>query len=104
LGKKASSTLALRIRWTIQASKHLEDAYEYVFNENPSAAEKQLDAIQRAIEQLINFPEMGRLGRVEGTRELVIQGTPYIAAYRIKGATISIVALLHGARRWPRKM
>lgn len=88
----------------MQASMHLEAAYDYVFAENPSAAEKQLEAIKRAIEQLTNFPEMGRPGRIDGTRELVIQGTPYIAAYRVKSSTVTILALLHGARRWPKQI
>jgi toxin ParE1/3/4 len=65
------------------------------------AAEKQFDIITRAVEQLANFPEMGRPGRAFGTRELVIQSTPYIAAYRLKGSIVEVVALLHGARRWP---
>jgi len=33
---------------------------------------------------LIETPEIGRPGRIEGTRELVIPRTPYIAAYRIE--------------------
>jgi toxin ParE1/3/4 len=97
LGKKAQSALILRIRWSVQASKHLEASYDYVFTDNPTATEKQLEAIKRAIEQLRDFPEMGRPGRIDGTRELIIQGTPYIAAYRIKRSSLTILALLHGA-------
>ena len=44
---------------------------------------------------------MGRPGRIEGTRELVISRTPYIAAYRIAGDTVRILRLLHGAQQWP---
>jgi toxin ParE1/3/4 len=82
----------------------LEAAYDFVSAENVSAAEKQLDIIKRAVEQLANFPEMGRPGRVYGTRELVIQSTPYIVAYRFKGSIVEILALLHGARRWPTQL
>jgi toxin ParE1/3/4 len=91
----------LRILWTRQASAQLEAALDFVSEENVSAAEKQSNIIERAIEQLASFPEMGRPGRVYGTRELVIQSTPYIAAYRLKGSIVEILALLHGARRWP---
>jgi toxin ParE1/3/4 len=91
----------LRIRWTKRASSQLAAAFDFVSEENLSAAEKQLDIIERAVEQLANFPEMGRPGRVYGTRELVVQSTPYIAAYRLKGSIVEILALLHGARRWP---
>jgi toxin ParE1/3/4 len=89
----------LRILWSRRASAQLEAAYDFVSVENPSAAEKLLDIIKRAVEQLANFPEMGRPGRVYGTRELVIQSTPYIVAYRLKGSIVDILALLHGARR-----
>jgi toxin ParE1/3/4 len=82
----------------------LEAAYDFVSAENVSAAEKQLDIIKRAVEQLANFPEMDRPGRVYGTRELVIQSTPYIVAYRLKGSIVEILALLHGARRWPTQL
>jgi toxin ParE1/3/4 len=92
------------ILWTRQASEQLAAAYDFVLAENPSAAEKQLEMVLRAVEQLANFPEMGRLGRVEGRRELAVQGTPYIVAYRSKGVTVRVLALLHGARRWPIKI
>jgi addiction module RelE/StbE family toxin len=47
---------------------------------------------------------MGRSGRIEGTRELVISRTPYIAAYRILGSTVQILRVLHGAQLWPEEM
>jgi toxin ParE1/3/4 len=91
----------LRILWTRRASAQLEAAFNFISEENLSAAEKQLNVIEGAVEQLANFPEMGRPGRVYGTRELVIQSTPYIAAYRLKDSIVEVLALLHGARRWP---
>jgi addiction module RelE/StbE family toxin len=53
------------------------------------------------VKNLRLFPEMGRPGRIEGTRELVISRTPYIAAYRIAGDTVRILRVLHGAQQWP---
>src|SRR3984893_10319060 len=47
-------------------------------------------------------PEMGRPGRVPGTRELVIPKTPFIVLYRLVGNTVQILRVFHGARRWPR--
>ncbi|MGX7744025.1 type II toxin-antitoxin system RelE/ParE family toxin [Rhodopseudomonas parapalustris] len=58
------------------------------------------DRILAATHRLRDFPESGRPGRVAGTRELVIAGTPYVAAYQIVGATIRILRVLHGAQRW----
>lgn len=62
------------------------------------------DRIRAEVEKLVRFPELGRPGRVEGTPELVISHTPYIAAYRIDGRTVRILRVLHGARRWPEDM
>ena len=47
---------------------------------------------------------MGRAGRVRGTRELAIDGTPYIVAYRIKGNVVEVLRVIHGAQRWPRRL
>jgi toxin ParE1/3/4 len=71
--------------------------------ENPRAATQSVERILAAVERLVAFPQMGRPGRVPDTRELVITGTPFLVAYRQKGKQIQILALLHGARKWPDK-
>ncbi len=56
----------------------------------------------RNVETLLpDNPEMGRPGRVPGTRELVIPRTPFIVPYRLVGNTIQILRVFHGTRRWP---
>jgi toxin ParE1/3/4 len=44
---------------------------------------------------------MGRPGRIEGTRELVITGTPFIVTYRIRRNDLQILAVMHTSRKWP---
>lgn len=94
----------MRIQWSVNAQAQLQAAHEYVAEDNQRAALRQSEAIVSAIEQLVHFPEMGRPGRVAGTRELVILGTPLIVAYSLYRNTVSILAVLHGARRWPRRL
>ncbi len=93
----------MQIRWTEQAAEQLTAAHDFVAEDNQVAANEQIAAVMDAVEQLSNFPEMGRQGRITDTRELVIQGTPLVVAYRLRSHSISILAVLHGARRWPRR-
>ena len=92
---------AVKIRWTRLAVEDLNLAYEYVATENPSAAHAVIARIESAVNVLCAHPEIGRSGRVEGTRELIISGTPFIVAYRIASNRVEILAVIHGARRWP---
>ena len=60
-----------------------------------------LERIVAAVRRLRDFPASGRVGRIAGTRELVISGTPYVAAYAISETAVRILRVLHGAQEWP---
>jgi len=59
------------------------------------------ERIVAAARRLVDFPASGRVGRIAGTRELVINGTPYVAAYAVTQSAVRILRVLHGAREWP---
>ncbi len=90
----------MKIRWSPTAVSDLESIRDYIARDSPSAARKVANRIKESINRLVNFPLSGRAGRVPGTRELVIPGTPYIAAYTIQGDEVRIAAVLHGKQRW----
>jgi len=94
----------LRLEWSVFAQEDRKAIFDYIEADNPRAAVAIDDRIQTRIEGLAQFPEMGRPGRIEETRELVIARTPYIAAYRIIGDTVRILRVLHGAQQWPDEM
>jgi toxin ParE1/3/4 len=94
--------MKLPIVWTAPARAQLEEAYDYIAQSNPSAARNQVELVVDAIRTLAESPELGRPGRRRGTRELVISGTPYIVAYRIRLSSVRVLAVMHGAQRWPR--
>ncbi len=74
----------------------------YIEQDNPAAAQRVVLRIIENVETLLpNNPEMGRPGRVPGSRELVIPRTPFIVPYRLVGNTLQILRIYHGARRWP---
>ncbi|MDM8523030.1 type II toxin-antitoxin system RelE/ParE family toxin [Desulfococcaceae bacterium HSG8] len=81
----------------------LNQSAEYIAQHNMNAARKLASRIWNAVQMLAHHPEMGRPGRISGTRELVVSGTSYIVPYRIRGDEIQILRVLHGARKWPFK-
>jgi toxin ParE1/3/4 len=94
----------VKIVWTSRATRDLRAAYQYWAEErSPAAADTMLDIIFSAVEMLSKHPGLGRPGRVVGTRELVILRTPFLIAYRLHRGSIQLLALLHGARKWPER-
>ena len=91
----------MTIEWTIDALDDRGAIMTYLELESPLAALNTDERIEAQIERLRNFPDSGRPGRVDGTPELIISGTPYIAVYSTAAAGVRILRVLHGARMWP---
>jgi toxin ParE1/3/4 len=91
----------MSLQWTVSASTDLEAAINFIAQGSLSAALRQLDEIEEQTDRLAEYPMLGRAGRVKGTRELVVNRTPFIVVYRIKGEMIQILRVLHGARQSP---
>ncbi|MCC6736550.1 MAG: type II toxin-antitoxin system RelE/ParE family toxin [Bauldia sp.] len=87
--------------WSRDATDDLTEIRNYVSAANPAAAGRLAASILESVASLERFPRRGRVGRIAGTRELVVVGTAYIVAYRIRGDRTLIVRILHAARRWP---
>jgi addiction module RelE/StbE family toxin len=92
------------LRWSVLAQKDRKKIFNYIEADSPRAAADVDDYIRIQVEALMKFPEMGRPGRVNGTRELVVHHTPYIVAYSIQKDTVRILRVLHGAQLWPEEM
>jgi toxin ParE1/3/4 len=91
----------VRVRWLRAARANLDAEAQYIARDNPSAATRVVLSIIEAVERLRTHPASGRPGRVIGTRELVVPGTPYIVPYRVRGSGGEILRVFHAARRWP---
>lgn len=94
----------MTIKWLDSAIDHLEGIAEYIAEHDPQVARRVIRTIRDAVQHLTAYPEMGRAGRVEGTRELVVTGTPYVIAYRVRARRLEILCVLHAARRWPDRL
>jgi toxin ParE1/3/4 len=91
----------VRVRWLRAALKNLDEEAEHIAQDSPAAAAKMVIAITEAVNFLARHPAIGRPGRVAGTRELVVSGTPYIIPYRVRGSSVEVLRIFHGARKWP---
>ncbi len=89
----------MMVRWTPTALRDLDSVHAYIGNDNLAAADTIVDRILAGIEALSLHPEMGRIGRVAATRELVLP--PMVVAYRLRRGALEILAIIHGACRWP---
>ncbi len=59
--------------------------------------------LRERLQILAVHPLTGRVGRVDGTRELPLAGLSYIAIYLVsaEAGLIDVVRILHGAQMWP---
>jgi addiction module RelE/StbE family toxin len=94
----------MQIVWAEAARLDIAVIRAHIGAENPRAAERQVRLVINAIARLLDFPQLGRIGRIEGTRELVVSRTPYLVAYRLAGNRIEILRVLHGRQRWPDRL
>jgi toxin ParE1/3/4 len=95
----------MKIVWTRRAEQHLRAAYRYWSSEKPeSSADIMLERILSTVEHLEHNSELGRLGRIATSRELILRPLPFVLAYRVRRDKIEILALLHGARKWPEQI
>jgi toxin ParE1/3/4 len=91
----------MQVQWTASAESDQEKLIAYITQDSPTPALSQLDEIEGQTDLLANYPKLYRLGRVKGTHELVVNRTSFIIVYRIKGRSVQILWVLHGAQQWP---
>ncbi|MEO8725220.1 MAG: type II toxin-antitoxin system RelE/ParE family toxin [Acidobacteriaceae bacterium] len=91
----------MQVRWLRTALRDLEQVTDYIALDSPDADERLEKRIAQAVQTTGAHPNIGRPGRVAGTRELVVAGTPYIVPYRVQKDVVEILRVFHAARKWP---
>lgn len=94
----------MTIVWAPRAIEHLAHLRAFIARDNPKAANRVAAALLKAVELLYELPNLGRPGRIAGTRELVVAGTPYVIPYRLRGDRLEVIAIFHGRQKWPRRV
>lgn len=88
----------MRIRWTHAAADDLGHIKDYLTEHFPQFAQPTVLELYETIRSLKRSPLRGRIGREEGTRELILTKLPYIVAYRVEEDTIEVLHIYHGAQ------
>ncbi|OFW30662.1 MAG: toxin Y4kP [Acidobacteria bacterium RIFCSPLOWO2_02_FULL_65_29] len=94
----------MTVVWSPRAIGHLADLRAYLARANPGGAARTSTTLLAAVDRLTALPNLGRPGRVVGTRELVVPGTPYVIPYRVRSERLEIIAVFHSRQRWPRRL
>ena len=93
----------MRIKWLRRALANLDEEAAYIAQDSPKIAAEFVPHLLASAALLADHPQMGRPGRVPGTRELVITRFSYILPYRVRGETVEILRVFHSARQWPQR-
>jgi toxin ParE1/3/4 len=91
----------MTVVFTQRAIIDMEELHAYIARRSPSNAHSVLTRIRRAINRLAPFPQSGRVGRLDGTRELVVSGLPYIAIYEVQDERVVVLRVMHTSQQWP---
>jgi toxin ParE1/3/4 len=89
------------IVWLPIAVQDIIHIRTYIADEDPKSAQNIALRIDKAVNRLSAMPNLGRPGRISGTRELVVSTTPYLAVYRVQNNRVEILRVLHGRQSFP---
>ncbi len=93
----------MHVRWLRRALENLDDEAAYIATDNPRTAAEFVLHVRDSAAMLADHPNLGRSGRIAGTRELVITRFPYILPYRVRDGAVEVLRVFHTARKWPRR-
>ena len=94
----------MKVVWSRRAIQHLVALRDFIAKDSEQNAAAVASRILKAVDLLQRHPEMGRPGRIFGTRELVIPDTPYIIPYRVRRERLELIAVFHGRQKWTVKL
>ena len=89
----------MKLRWWHSAISDLANIRDYIAEGNSRAAQAVTERVLRSVDRLARFPLSGRVGQVNGTREVIVPGLPYIVVYTYAADDVDIIAVFHVARR-----
>ena len=94
----------MQLRWLRRALENLDDEAAFLAKDSPQIAAEFVRHLRDSAATLADHPNMGRAGRIAGTRELVITRFSYILPYRVRDCAVEILRVFHTARKWPKRV
>jgi toxin ParE1/3/4 len=91
----------MRLDWAGPAVRDLRGVRAYIAQDSEYYADRFVERILAAVENLVVFPQMGRVVpeiRDPGVRELLFNN--YRIMYRVETDRVLIIAVAHAARDW----
>lgn len=88
------------LEWKATAIADLLAIIDYISDDNPGAAQAFKDEIEDKVSRLPETPRLYRVGRVNGTREMVVRPN-YILIYAEDTSSVTVLRVLHVAQQWP---
>jgi toxin ParE1/3/4 len=94
----------MKVVWSRRAIQHLVCLRERIEKDSELSAALVAKRLLKAVDLLQSHPEMGRPGRIVGTRELVVPDTPYVIPYRVRRERLELIAVFPGRQKWPTRL
>lgn len=93
--------LAVNVLKAPSAETDLDGIAAYYKPRNPVATLAMLDRIAAVEFALREHPFLGHAGRVAGTREFVVNKTPFVLVYTVGRDNITILRVIDTRTDWP---
>ena len=90
----------MKLIWADSAIKDRLVIYEYIELDNSVAAGELDEMFNMTANRLIDNPQLGKPGRIIGTRELVVHKN-YLLVYEVLDEHVIVLAVVHARRQWP---
>ncbi len=90
----------MKLVWARPAHTDRKEIREHIAQRAPAAALALDELLSEKAGLLLDHPGLGRVGRVPGTRELVVHQN-YMLIYDTVDDVVRVLRVLHSARQWP---
>jgi addiction module RelE/StbE family toxin len=90
----------VKIIWTAAAREDLQAIRAWLDMRNQVAAGRVIREIRETVSLLNTQAMLGRVGQIDGTRELVVQHYPYLVIYEVLSGDIRVLSVFHTSRAW----